>query len=86
MTLLFDPYAYRHWSFSDVRVVNKVADALVEAHEDIDLNWLSFAITKAYRPGMRAHALMTLGSRDWGFRGKQGQGPLPHRAEGAPSA
>jgi hypothetical protein len=64
MTLIFDPYAYRHWSFSDVRVVNKVADVLVEAHEDIDMNLLSFAIRSAYRPGMQAQALMMHVARD----------------------
>jgi hypothetical protein len=58
MLLLFDPYAHPLWSISDVRVVNKVADAVVSANEDIDLAELSFAIRSVYRPGMKAQALM----------------------------
>ena len=58
MLLLFDPYAYPLWSMSDVRVVNKVADAVFSANEDIDLTELSGAIRSVYRPGMQAQALM----------------------------
>jgi hypothetical protein len=58
MILLFDPYANRHWSMADVRLVNKVADALFIAHADLDLAALNRAIRKFYRPGMHAHALM----------------------------
>ena len=52
MILLFDPYANRQWSMSDVRLVNKVADALYAAHENLDLSELSTAIRRTYRPGM----------------------------------
>jgi len=64
MILLFDPYANRHWSIADVRLVNKVADALYAAHDDLDLTALSTAIRRAYRPGMHAHALMLHVSRE----------------------
>ena len=64
MILLFDPYANRHWSMSDVRLVNKVADALFLAHDELDLSALTAAIRKIYRPGMHAHALMLHGSRE----------------------
>jgi hypothetical protein len=64
MILLFDPYANRQWSMSDVRLVNKVADALYAAHENLDLSELSRAIRRAYRPGMHAHALMLHVSRE----------------------
>jgi len=64
MILLFDPYANRQWSMSDVRLVNKVADALYAAHENLDLSELNTAIRRTYRPGMHAHALMLHVSRE----------------------
>ncbi len=72
MILLFDPYANRQWSMSDIRLVNKVADALICAHEDIDLKALSGSIHSLYKPGMQAHALMVHVSRQLAY-GRAGQ-------------
>jgi hypothetical protein len=64
MILLFDPYANRHWSMAEIRLVNKVADALFLAHDDLDLGRLDRAIRNAYRPGTHPHALKTHVERD----------------------
>jgi hypothetical protein len=64
MILLFDPYANPSFSMSDIRLVNRVADELFLAHDELDLRRLSHAIRSAYRPGMHPHALKTHVERD----------------------
>jgi D-alanyl-D-alanine dipeptidase len=58
MVLLIDPYANRHLSMADIRLLNRVAAAMADAHEDLDPSDLAGAIVNAYRPGMAAQALM----------------------------
>jgi hypothetical protein len=58
MVLLIDPYANRHLSMADIRLLNKVAGALAEAHDELDPGELADAVTAAYRPGMQAQALV----------------------------
>jgi hypothetical protein len=64
MILLFDPYANPHLSMAEIRLVNKVADALFLSHDNLDLDRLGQAIRKSYRPGMQAFALKTHVERD----------------------
>ncbi len=64
MILLFDPYANPSFSMADIRLVNKVADALFLAHDDLDLGRLGRAIRKNYRPGMHPDALQIHVERD----------------------
>jgi len=58
MVLLIDPYANRHLSMADIRLLNRVAAAMADAHEEMDPSDLAGAIINAYRPGMGAQALM----------------------------
>jgi len=64
MIMLFDPYANPDFSMADIRLVNKVADALFLAHDDLDLNRLGRAIRANYRRGMHPHALQMHVERD----------------------
>jgi hypothetical protein len=73
MFLLIDPYANRHLSRSDIRVVNQVAGELFNAHDDLDLGVLAGAISSAYRSGMRADALKLHVERDLGLRRRPGR-------------
>jgi len=56
--LLFDPYTNRQWSMGDLRVVNRVADTLINAHEHLDPSEIAGAIRQVYRPGMEARPLL----------------------------
>jgi len=56
--LLFDPYSNRQWSMGDLRVVNRVADTLISAHEHLDPSEIAGAIRQVYRPGMEAQPLL----------------------------
>jgi len=58
MVLLIDPYANRHLSMADIRLLNRVAAVMADAHEEMDLSDLAGAIVNAYRPGMNPQALM----------------------------
>jgi len=58
MFLLFDPYTNRQWSMTDIRLVNKVADALLEANENLEPSEVVGAIRNVFRPGMGAQPLM----------------------------
>jgi len=58
MVLLIDPYANPHLSMADIRLLNKVAAAMAEAHEEMEVSDLAGAIINVYRPGMQARALM----------------------------
>ncbi len=68
MVLLIDPYANRHLSMADVRLVNRVADDLYNAHDDLDPERLAGAIRTAYRSGMRADALKIHVERSLGLQ------------------
>jgi hypothetical protein len=57
MVLLIDPYANRHLSMADIRLVNQVAGALFEEVEDPAV--LIRAIHASYRRGMDPAALKT---------------------------
>ncbi len=57
MVLIIDPYANRHLSRSDIRLVNQVAGVLMDDHDDLDPHDVAGAITHTYRTGMRADAL-----------------------------
>jgi len=58
MVLLIDPYANPHLSMADIRLLNRVAAAMADAHDEMDPSDLAGAIINAYRPGMGAQALM----------------------------
>jgi hypothetical protein len=68
MVLIIDPYANGNLSIADIRLVNKVAGALVEAHEDLDPGVLAGAIRQAYRSGMQAQVLKQHVERSLGLR------------------
>jgi hypothetical protein len=57
MVLLIDPYANRHLSMADIRLVNRVAGDLFDEVEDPAL--LINAIRASYRRGMAPEALKT---------------------------
>jgi hypothetical protein len=69
MVLLIDPYANPHLSMADIRLLNKVAAAMADAHEEMDPSDLAGAIVNAYRPGMQAQALMQHAERQLRRRG-----------------
>jgi hypothetical protein len=70
MLLIIDPYANRHLSMADIRLVNKVAGALVDAHDDLDPGLLARAIGQAYRSGMQAQVLKQHVERNLGLRAR----------------
>jgi hypothetical protein len=55
MVLLIDPYAHRHLSMADIRLVNKVAGALFDEVDDPAV--LIRALHATYRTGMAMEAL-----------------------------
>ncbi len=57
MVLLIDPYAHRHLSRADIRLVNQVAGDLFDEVED-PLDLIN-AIRASYRQGMAREALRT---------------------------
>jgi len=57
MVLIVDPYANRHLSRDDIRLVNRVAEAVAETYEDIDPGLIARAIDATYRTGMQPVAL-----------------------------
>ena len=63
MFLLFDPYTNRQWSMMDIRLVNKVADALLDADENLEPSEVVGAIRNVFRPGMGAQPLMQHAAR-----------------------
>ncbi len=63
MYLLFDPYTNRQWSMMDIRLVNKVADALLHANENLDPGDVVVAIRNVFRPGMAAQPLLLHATR-----------------------
>jgi len=77
MFLLIDPYANQHLSMAEIRLVNKVAIALLRDHEDLDSSVLARAIGKAYRHGMQDHALKLHVERDLGLTNARPKSPLP---------
>ncbi len=56
--LLIDPYVYQHLNQSDICVVNTVAHIVSEDNEDINEEKLVETILAAYKPGMKARALL----------------------------
>jgi len=69
MVLLIDPYANRNLSMAEIRLVNRVAGELIDAHDDLDPAVLAFAIRRSYRSGMQSHALKLHVERDLGLSG-----------------
>jgi hypothetical protein len=67
MFLLIDPYANRHLSMSEIKLLNNVAGVIAGAHDDLDLEQLAGAIKHAYRAGMQPHALKAHVERDLGL-------------------
>ncbi len=63
MYLLFDPYTNRQWSMMDIRLVNKVADALLSENENLDPSEIVGAIRNVFRPGMSAEPLRVHATR-----------------------
>jgi hypothetical protein len=53
---------------ADIRLVNKVAGALADAHDDLDPGLLARAIGQAYRSGMQAQVLKQHVERSLGLR------------------
>jgi len=61
--LLFDPYSDRQWSMGEIRLLNKVADAMICANDDIDPREIAGAIRHVFRPGMDAQPLLVHATR-----------------------
>jgi hypothetical protein len=70
MFLLIDPYANRHLSMSEIKLLNSVAGVIAEAHEDLDLELLAGAIKHAYRAGMQPQVLKAHVERDLGLNNR----------------